>query len=84
VSEPFLPEQRLTLAQALSAYTYGSAFANHLEETVGTVAVGAAADLVVLDRDPFAGHADDIHAARVKQTYVDGELVYSDADSSEG
>ena len=83
-SEPFLPEQRLTLAQALSAYTYGSAFANHLEETVGTVAVGAAADLVVLDRDPFAGHPDDIHAARVKQTYVDGELVYSDADSPEG
>jgi hypothetical protein len=79
--EPFLPEQRLSLAQALSAYTHGTAYANHLDEVVGTVALGAEADLVLLDRDPFAGPSEEIHAARVRRTYVSGELVYSAEES---
>jgi predicted amidohydrolase YtcJ len=72
----FLPEQRLTLAQALAAYTSGSAFANHLDDVVGTVTVGKAADLVVLDRDPFAGAPDEIAHTRVRHTYIDGAEVY--------
>jgi predicted amidohydrolase YtcJ len=38
--------------------------------------VGAVADLVVLDRDPFAGPAEEIGAAKVEQTFVSGERVW--------
>ncbi|MEO7422281.1 MAG: amidohydrolase family protein [Ornithinibacter sp.] len=60
----FLPEQRLDLATALTAYTAGSAFANRHHDT-GTIRQGALADLVVLDRDPFAGPSDEIGDTRV-------------------
>ncbi|HKS98566.1 MAG TPA: amidohydrolase family protein, partial [Rugosimonospora sp.] len=76
----FLPEQRLDLAAALAAYTAGSAWANHLDDT-GTVRVGARADLVLLDHDPFAEPPEAIHETRVLRTYVDGELVYAAPDA---
>ncbi|MFB7507138.1 amidohydrolase [Streptomyces broussonetiae] len=72
----FLPEERLDLAQALTAYTAGSAYVNHLDDT-GRVAVGALADLVVLDRDPFAGPPEEIARTAVALTYVGGERVYA-------
>ncbi|AKJ09064.1 amidohydrolase [Streptomyces incarnatus] len=71
----FLPEERLGLADALTAYTAGSAYVNHLDGT-GRVAVGALADLVVLDRDPFAGPPEAIAETGVALTYVGGERVY--------
>ena len=74
-SEAFLPEQALTLGQAFAAYTSGSAYANHLDDT-GTLTPGAIADLAVLDRDPFTGDPAEIGAATVRATYVDGEPVY--------
>ncbi|MGW3068100.1 amidohydrolase [Streptomyces sp. NPDC001130] len=72
----FLPEERLGLADALMAYTAGSAYVNHLDDT-GRVAVGALADLVVLDRDPFAGPPEAIAETTVALTYVGGEQVHS-------
>ncbi|MFJ4953454.1 amidohydrolase [Streptomyces sp. NPDC088760] len=72
----FLPHERLDLADALSAYTAGSAYVNHLDET-GRVAAGALADLVVLDRDPFAGPPEAIAETAVALTYVGGECVYA-------
>jgi predicted amidohydrolase YtcJ len=75
-AEPLLPGQALTLAEALAAYTAGSAYVNHLDET-GAVAPGYLADLVVLDRDPFAGPPGEIAAAAVALTYVEGQQVYA-------
>jgi len=75
-AEPFLPEQRLDLAEALAAYTIGSAYVNHLDDRTGTVEPGKLADLVVLDRDPFTAPAAQIAEARVVATYVQGEAVY--------
>ena len=72
--EPFLPDQRLTLAEALTAYTAGSARTNHLDDT-GSIRPGHRADLVVLDRNPFDHPAPQIHRTRVLATYVDGEQV---------
>lgn len=72
----FLPGQALPLPAAVAAYTAGSSYVSHLEGVSGTVAVGHTADLVVLDRDPFAGPADRIAGTRVDQTWVDGRLVY--------
>ena len=74
--EPFLPEQGLDLAAALTAYTAGSAYVNHLDDT-GPLAVGNRADLAVLDRDPFSAPVEEIAETRVVATYVDGVEVFS-------
>jgi predicted amidohydrolase YtcJ len=74
---PFLPEQALDLATALTAYTAGSAYVNHLDHRTGTIEVGRDADLAVLDRDPFDHPAAEIGHARVTRTYVRGEMVYA-------
>jgi hypothetical protein len=75
-AEPFLPAQRLDLAQALAAYTLGSAYVNHLDSETGRVRPGFLADLAVLAADPFAGRADEIGNISVEQTYVSGERVF--------
>ncbi|NLJ53661.1 MAG: amidohydrolase [Intrasporangiaceae bacterium] len=72
---PFLPEQAIDLGTALTAYTCGSAWVNHLDDC-GQVREGALADLVVLDRDPFAGPVADIGLTQVDRTYVGGRLVH--------
>ncbi|MEU7563769.1 amidohydrolase [Streptomyces eurythermus] len=72
----FLPGERIGLHDALTAYTAGSAYANHLDHETGTVAEGFLADLVVLDRDPFAGPPEEIGATRVEQTFVGGQRVF--------
>jgi predicted amidohydrolase YtcJ len=74
-TEAFLPDQRIDLATALTAYTAGSAWANGIDDT-GVVRVGAYADLAVLDRDPFAHPADEIAATAVEQTFVAGARVH--------
>ncbi|MDH6108675.1 putative amidohydrolase YtcJ [Kitasatospora sp. MAP12-15] len=77
--EPFYPQQALTLAEALTAYTAGSAWVNHLDEVTGTIEAGKYADLVVLDRDPFAHPAEEIGLTRVRRTYLDGQAVHTAA-----
>ena len=74
-SEPFLPEERLTLHEAFAAFTSGSARVNHLDET-GVLAPGRLADLVVLDRDVFARDAGPLAEARVTATFIDGIAVH--------
>jgi predicted amidohydrolase YtcJ len=74
-AEAFLPAQSLDPASAFAAYTIGSAFVNHLDET-GSVEEGRLADLVVLDRDPIAGDRREIGATSVLATFVEGEAVY--------
>ncbi|GAA3627084.1 amidohydrolase [Kineosporia mesophila] len=72
---PFRPSQSLDLGTAVEAYTAGSAYVNHLDDT-GALTVGHRADLVVLDRDPFAGPPPEIGAAAVDLTFVEGAEVY--------
>ncbi|MER6125790.1 amidohydrolase [Streptomyces sp. NPDC001795] len=76
----FLPAERIGLTTALTAYTAGSAYVNHLDET-GTIRPGALADLVVLDRDPYAGPPEAIGETGVALTYVGGERVYTAPDA---
>ena len=64
------------MTTALTAYTAGSAWLNHLEETTGTIEVGKAADLAVIDRDVRAT-PEAIAAGNVVATYVDGREVYA-------
>ncbi|MFB9415057.1 amidohydrolase [Dactylosporangium matsuzakiense] len=72
---PMLPEQALTLEQALCAYTAGSAYVSHLDREVGALTAGRAADLVVLDRDPFTPGAE-LHTVKADLVFVDGTLVH--------
>jgi predicted amidohydrolase YtcJ len=77
--EPFLPAQALDLETAYAAYTSGSAWINRRDELdgAGELVPGAAADLVVLDRDPFALPPEEIASAKVLSTWIDGALVHS-------
>ncbi len=72
----FQLEQALDVETALTAYTAGSAYVNSLDDC-GVIAVGAAADLVVLDSDILTGASEAIGSGRVLATYVDGVKVYS-------
>jgi hypothetical protein len=80
--EPFLPDERLTLDQALAGFTTGTAFVNHTETETGSIEVGKLADLALLDRDLFAPDVGPIGDARVLATIVEGELVYEAAGLS--
>jgi predicted amidohydrolase YtcJ len=77
--EPFLPHERITLGQAIRAYTLGSAYVNHLDDVTGSIEVGKLADLMVLSADLFA--LESPTQARVLLTLVDGRKVF-EADRS--
>jgi len=77
-ARPFLPDERLTLEEAIQAFTLGSAYVNHLDDETGTIATGKLADLAVVDRDLFAPDAGPIGDARVLATFVSGEAVFED------
>ena len=70
------PGERLSRESALTMYTYNAARLAHAEVRTGMLAEGYAADLVVLDRDPFEGAA--FTDCRVLATWRDGERIYAD------
>jgi predicted amidohydrolase YtcJ len=70
------PQQAVTLAQALDAYTRGAAYAEGQEDIKGMLRVGMLADLTVFARDLFTLPATDIPAVHIALTVVDGRVVY--------
>lgn len=74
-TRPFVPDQAIDLTTAFAAYTSGSAWINHRDDA-GVIRPGAVADLVVLDRDPFAGPVEEIGATRTVSTWVEGARVH--------
>lgn len=74
--EPLLAHERLSLDQALSAYTREAARAARLDPYAGVLRTGREADLVVLDRDPYAVERAELGTLRVTQTYVRGQRVH--------
>ena len=75
-AEPLLPHERLSVVEALAAYTEGSAYVNGLERTTGSLTVGAAADVVAVDRDVLALEPELLHEVTVRHTFVDGVHVH--------
>jgi len=69
-------DERVGLETMIAAYTINAAWLMHQEDLVGSVEVGKRADLVILDRDLFAGPATAINEARVVETLLDGETVW--------
>lgn len=73
----WIPDQKITVGEALRAYTYGNAWATFMEQKWGALAVGRYADIVVLDRDLFAVAPEAIGSVRVRYTIVGGKVVYT-------
>ena len=70
------PEQRLTVEEAVRAYTLGAAYAAGLEDRLGALAPGKLADLVVLDRDIFTCDPMAIAETQVELTIIGGRVVH--------
>ena len=75
--DPLLPDERLDVAAAISAFTMGSAYLNHADDFTGSISVGKRADLVVLDQDLFAVAPEEIGKVSVELTFVDGTVVHA-------
>jgi predicted amidohydrolase YtcJ len=70
------PAEKITLDEAIRAYTVGSAFAEFAEEIKGTLRPGCYADLVMLDRDIYTADPAELDRAQVLLTVMNGEIVY--------
>jgi predicted amidohydrolase YtcJ len=72
----WVPEEKITVGEALRAYTSGNAYGVFAESKWGTLAPGYYADVVVLDRDLFRTPPDSLAGVRVRYTIVGGRVVY--------
>jgi len=77
-TDPFQPEQAITVEDAVGAFTAGVAWVNHSEEVAGRLLPGMRADVTVLDQDLFAIPARDIGSTSVVMTVAGGTVVYGD------
>jgi len=75
--ESYVPEERLTVEQAVNAYTQGSAYARFSEDRIGTLEAGKEADLAVLSQDIFSMKPEEIGKARVEITMAGGKVVFT-------
>jgi hypothetical protein len=75
-SEGWIPEQRITIREAVAGYTVGAAIASNREDYMGTISPGNLADLTILERDIFAIHPSEIPGVGVAGTIVDGQVKY--------
>ena len=76
-----LSSQRLTLEEALGAYTAGAAYACHCESNRGSLTIGKYADLVVVAPDPFELPPDKLATVRTLATIVDARTVFADPEN---
>jgi len=74
---PLLAGEAVDVRSAVHAYTLGAARANRLDAETGSLEAGKLADLVVLDRDPFAVPPSELSSLRARATFVDGSLVHA-------
>lgn len=74
--DEYSPAQRISMDQAIAAYTTGSAFAEFAEKEKGQIVPGMLADFVVLDRDPTAVVPQKLLETKVLRTVVGGKTVY--------
>jgi len=74
------PEEALSRAQAIRFYTINNAHLLFLEDKIGSLEEGKAADLIVIDRDLLTCRDDEIKGTRVLATYLDGKRVFRSSD----
>ena len=76
--DSYVPEERLTVEQAVNAYTKGSSYARFSDDRTGTLEPGKEADLAVLSQDIFSVKPEEISQARVVTTMVAGKVVFTE------
>ena len=72
----WLPEQKVTMAQAFAGFTRDAAFAGFAEDRLGTLERGKLADFILIDRDIFAVPPGEIRATQVLETWLGGRKVW--------
>jgi predicted amidohydrolase YtcJ len=72
----WFPEQKLTVAESVEAYTMGSAYAEFQDHKKGSISVGKLADMVILSDDIFTIDPVKIRDVKVLRTIVGGRTVY--------
>jgi predicted amidohydrolase YtcJ len=77
----WFPEQKLTITEAIEAYTMGSAYAEFQDQVKGSISVGKLADMVLLSEDILSIQPEKIRDVKVLKTFVGGKIVF-DANSS--
>ncbi len=77
--ESWVPEEKLTMREAVEAYTIGAAYAAGMESRLGRLAAGCLADFIVLEKDPFTCPAEDLLTMESSATMVGGEWVWRSA-----
>jgi predicted amidohydrolase YtcJ len=70
------PSQKLTLAEILKCYTWGSAYGVSRENELGALTAGKFADLAILSGNPFASDASELIDGKVDMTVMDGKVIY--------
>jgi predicted amidohydrolase YtcJ len=78
----WIPSERLTFEQALSAYTRGAAYAGFAEEKIGALEPGKWADFIIVDRDLSKVDAQSLARTEVLETWVGGKKVWSRSASA--
>ncbi len=74
----YVPEESITVEQAVNAYTIGSAYARFSEDKLGTLEVGKEADLAVLSQDIFSVAPQELAKTHVVMTMVGGKVVFTE------
>jgi len=72
----WIPEQKISVEEAVRAYTVGSAFAEFQENEKGTIVPGKLADIVILSRDIFQIDPKEVEKVKVVTTIMDGRVIY--------
>jgi len=80
VGRESFPEERISVEEALEAYTINAAYLSFEENVKGSIEVGKLADLTVLSHNPFKVQTEKIKDIKVEMTIVEGEIVYSATD----
>jgi hypothetical protein len=76
-NDVYTPEERITVEQAVNAYSQGSAYARFSEDKLGTLEVAKEADLAVLSQDIFSVKPEEISKTKVVTTMVGGKVVFA-------
>ncbi len=71
-----LPEQKLSVHQALTAYTLGSAYASFEENIKGSLEAGKLADMTVLSGNPYQLPPEELKNIDIEMTIMNGQVVY--------
>jgi predicted amidohydrolase YtcJ len=72
----WIPEQKVTLAQAFAGFTRDAAYAGFAEDRLGTLERGKMADFIIVDRDIFGAPPREIRETKVLETWLGGRKVW--------